>query len=219
MGAAREGVSGARVGRRLASGLFGLFVALASACDAPEVPPEPPEPVAEPEEVPEPPPLDPIVVPLPRENPMPEPSADALPAPPPPDLELAAPTPVPAPVQEVPPAASPSAESARDAVTLDLEALGERLRASEAIGFFSKLALKNDLDDLMEDAVGHHERGRPGLQELEERFDLLVMKVMSLLQDDDPELAREIARSRDDLWALLADVESLERIGGGGNAT
>ena len=41
------------------------------------------------------------------------------------------------------------------------------------------------------------------------RYDLLVLKVMSLLQDDEPALAREIDLSREALWALLADPKGL----------
>jgi len=52
----------------------------------------------------------------------------------------------------------------------------------------------------------HSTRGaaRP-LAKLRESYDLLLLKVLSLLQDKDAALARDIAASREGLWNLLAD--------------
>lgn len=41
--------------------------------------------------------------------------------------------------------------------------------------------------------------------DLHERYNLLFLKVLSLLQDDDPPLFRDIAASREAIWDLLAD--------------
>ena len=43
------------------------------------------------------------------------------------------------------------------------------------------------------------------LAELRQSYDLLIMKVLSLLQDSDPVLARDIVTSREAIWSLLAD--------------
>jgi len=43
------------------------------------------------------------------------------------------------------------------------------------------------------------------MTELRRSYDLLIMKVLSLLQDDDRQLASAIVSSREAIWGLLAD--------------
>ena len=71
---------------------------------------------------------------------------------------------------------------------------------------FTKIALKNQVDDLLDHFRAFHE-GRSGgaLAELRERYNLLLLKVQSLLQDSDPPLAQAITASREAIWSLLAD--------------
>jgi len=90
--------------------------------------------------------------------------------------------------------------------TLDLKSLEKRLRDTKAIGVFTKLSLKNKVDDLLSQFRTFHE-GKNGatLTTLRESYDLLIMKVLSLLQDADAPLARDIAASREAIWGLLAD--------------
>ncbi len=90
--------------------------------------------------------------------------------------------------------------------TLDLKSLEKRLRDTKAIGVFTKLSLKNKVDDLLSQFRTFHE-GKNGatLTTLRESYDLLIMKVLSLLQDADAPLARDIAASREAIWSLLAD--------------
>jgi hypothetical protein len=89
---------------------------------------------------------------------------------------------------------------------LDLVSLEQRLRDTKAIGVFTKLSLKNQVDDLLTQFRAFHQ-GRAGavLTELRERYNLLLLKVLSLLQGSDPVLAQAIAGSREALWSLLAD--------------
>ena len=42
---------------------------------------------------------------------------------------------------------------------------------------------------------------------LRQPYDMLVLKVLALLQDSDPPLARTIAGSREAIWGILADPE------------
>ena len=89
---------------------------------------------------------------------------------------------------------------------LDLASLKKRLRETKAIGFFTKLSLKNHVDDLLEQFRAFHEgRGKAALTELREKYNLLLLKVLSLLQDSDPLLACDISASREVLWTLFAD--------------
>lgn len=103
-------------------------------------------------------------------------------------------------------AASPPAAPAPTAPpTLDLNALTARLKATKAIGVFTKISLKNKVDDLMQRFAEHYQGKQPPLTELRLSYDLLMMKVLSLLQNDDQALASAVASSREAIWALLAD--------------
>src|SRR5882672_4680111 len=110
-----------------------------------------------------------------------------------------------------PPTAAPAGDtSARQstpsAPALDLGALEQRLKETRAIGLFTKLSLKNQVDDLLNQFRAFHGRqGATSLPELRQRYDLLLLKVLSLLQDGDPALATAISSSREALWGILAD--------------
>jgi len=40
----------------------------------------------------------------------------------------------------------------------------------------------------------------------------LILKVLSLLQDDDPALARDVSSSRDALWNILIDPDTFKTL-------
>jgi len=89
---------------------------------------------------------------------------------------------------------------------LDLASLGARLKQTKAIGMFTKLSLKNQVDDLLEKFRAYHrQQGTATLPELRRSYDMLLLKVLSLLQDSDPPLARDIVQSRAAIWGILAD--------------
>ena len=89
---------------------------------------------------------------------------------------------------------------------LDVPTLEKRLRETKAIGVFTKLTLKNQVDDLLDQIRAMHERKSTAtIAQLREAYDLLIMKVLSLLQDSDPPLAKNIVASREPLWAMLID--------------
>ncbi|BAV32503.1 hypothetical protein SCL_0179 [Sulfuricaulis limicola] len=89
---------------------------------------------------------------------------------------------------------------------LDLTALETRLKETKAIGVFTKITLKNQVDDLLEQFRAYYQgRAKTSLAELRRPYDGLVLKVLSLLQDGDPELAHAIVASREAIWGILAD--------------
>jgi hypothetical protein len=89
---------------------------------------------------------------------------------------------------------------------LDFKLLETRLRQTQAIGVFTKLALKNQVDDLLSRIRAYHKRqGTTSLAELRRSYDMLLLKVLALLQDADPPLARDIVKSRAALWSILED--------------
>jgi hypothetical protein len=96
---------------------------------------------------------------------------------------------------------------------LDLAALEQRLRDTHAIGVFSKLSLKNQVDDLLAQFKAFYGgQARTSLTELRQRYDLLLLKVLSLLQDGDPPLASAISTSREAIWGVLADRDKFQKI-------
>jgi hypothetical protein len=157
----------------------------------------------------EPPASKPAEQPQPR-PPVPPPSKPATPPPPRPVTP-----PAPKPAAPPPPAQSAGPPPPATAAAIgDLTALEKRLRDTSAIGLFTKLALKNEVDDLLERVRTFHEgRGGATLAKLRESYDLLVLKVVSLLQDKDAPLARDIFTSREALWNLLADPVKFKTLG------
>jgi hypothetical protein len=108
-----------------------------------------------------------------------------------------------------PPATPPPVATAPP---LDLKGLEQRLKESDAIGVMTKLSLKNQVDDLVAQFRTYHQGHRPPtLPELRRPFELLLMKVLSLLQDKDAALARDINASRDAIWRVLSDRDKLAK--------
>jgi hypothetical protein len=117
-----------------------------------------------------------------------------------------------APIPEAAPRtpATPSGAAAQTAptapLTLDLSALEAQLKATKAIGVFTKISLKNQVDDLMKQFRDHYEgETTRTMTELRRSYDLLIMKMLSLLQDTDQMLASDIVASREAIWRLLWD--------------
>jgi type IV secretory pathway VirB10-like protein len=110
-----------------------------------------------------------------------------------------------------PPAAAPAPRAA--VATLDLEALKTQLKQTKAIGLMTKLSLKNQVDDLLDKFRKHHSGNpTPTMAELRRSYDLLMMKVLSLLQDHDQKLASDIVSSRERIWGLLADPKKFAAV-------
>jgi hypothetical protein len=96
---------------------------------------------------------------------------------------------------------------------LDLPSLEKRLRETKAIGVFTKITLKNQVDDLVNQFRDYHgERGKTTLADLRQRYDLLLLKLLSLLQDSDPALAHTIVASREAIWSILIDPGKFKTI-------
>ena len=90
--------------------------------------------------------------------------------------------------------------------TLDFSSLVTRLRKTKAISLRTKVAVKNESDDLLEQARAYHTRtGETSIADLRRSYDSLFHKLHSLLEDADPPLARDIDRSRTAIWELIAD--------------
>ncbi len=96
---------------------------------------------------------------------------------------------------------------------LDLAALEKRLKETEAIGVFTKLTLKNQVDALLDQFRAYYQgRVKTTLAALRQPYDQLLLKVLSLLQDSDPTLARAIVESREAIWGILSDPDKFKNL-------
>lgn len=89
---------------------------------------------------------------------------------------------------------------------LDMKSLETRLKETKGIGVFTKLALKNQVDDLLNQFRAFYQgQLKITLAELRRPYEMLLLKVLALLQDSDPSLAGAIVASREAIWGILAD--------------
>ena len=188
----------------------------------------PPAPVSAPPSAPPPtPPSSPTPPTPPIAATPPVAALPAQPAPPPPSrapsevVAKAASPDVKAPAK----AAAPAAPAAKkDATTagdakqqaappLDLASLETRLKDTKAIGVLTKLTLKNQVDDLLNQFRAFYAgKLKTTLAELRRPYDLLILKVLSLLQDKDPPLATDLAASREAIWGILSDPVKFAKV-------
>jgi hypothetical protein len=183
--------------RALCSAVVLLLLTAGCVRGTPETPQPAPAPVVA---TPETPKSAPAPAPVAK---APEPKTQGKAAPP----VTKAPAPkAPAPKQVTPAASAAPPRETAAGPTLDLNALKAQLKQTKAIGIFTKLTLKNQVDDLLAQFRQHHAgKANPTITELRRSYDLLMMKVLSLLQDHDQKLASDIVSSRERIWGLLAD--------------
>jgi hypothetical protein len=111
--------------------------------------------------------------------------------------------------------APPVAKTPAAAPALDLKTLEEQLKDTKAIGFFTKITLKNQVDDLLDRFREYYQgKAKLTLTDLRRSYDLLMMKVLSLLQDEDQKLASDIVSSREAIWRLLANPKTFATLQG-----
>lgn len=89
---------------------------------------------------------------------------------------------------------------------LDIKSLEARLKETNAIGAFTKLKLKTQVDDLLGQLRAYYQgRLQASLTDLRRTYDQLVFRVLALLRDADPQLATAVASSREPIWGVLSD--------------
>jgi hypothetical protein len=116
-----------------------------------------------------------------------------------------------APVTTAPVAAAPARATAAPA--LDLTSLEQRLRDTRAIGVFTKLSIKNQVDDLLNRFRAFYRgEAKTPITALRQQYELLFIKVLTVVQDGDPSLATAISTSREAIWGILADPKKFAQI-------
>jgi hypothetical protein len=122
-------------------------------------------------------------------------------------------TPANIPVSSSSPSQSPKKDSIAPEPTkqktsppLDLTSLEKRLKETHAIDVLDKIVLRNQVDDLLGQFRAFYQgKLKTTLGELRRPYDLLVVELLSLLQDKDPSLAAAVVASRESIWNILAD--------------
>jgi hypothetical protein len=111
------------------------------------------------------------------------------------------------------PAAAAPAASVASVAALDLNALEQRLRDTHAIGVFTKLSLKNQVDDLLAQFKAFYRgQSQVTLAQLRQNYEVLLLKVVSVLQEGDPALASAVSSSREAIWSVLKDPKKFATI-------
>ena len=92
---------------------------------------------------------------------------------------------------------------------VDLDMLAKGLEHSSAVGLIEKLRLKSSIDELLGRLKAYHGgAGRFTLEQLQEQYDLLMMRIATQLQDKDVALHGQLCNAWDSIWATLQDRKS-----------
>jgi len=92
---------------------------------------------------------------------------------------------------------------------VNFNVLKERLKNTDAIGFFTKLAIRNDIVDLMDNIKRYrkHAMLKAKMTEIRRSFDGLLLKIIALLEGD-PKLSRDLYVGRETIWESLLEVKT-----------
>jgi hypothetical protein len=112
--------------------------------------------------------------------------------------------------QATPDAALKSCPAIQNEV-VDLQKLADALAQSGAVGVFEKLRLKSSIDELIGRMKAYHRGTRPySLAQLQEQYDLLMMRIASQLQGKDAALHGQLCNAWESIWATLQDRQRFE---------
>ena len=94
-------------------------------------------------------------------------------------------------------------------ITFNVDMLVERMKETDAIGVITKLSLKNQVDDLLDQANDIKENDGDVSEdktELREDFEGLILKTVTLLnKGEDFILAEDIYQAREQLWKSIME--------------
>jgi hypothetical protein len=91
---------------------------------------------------------------------------------------------------------------------VDLQLLSNMLADTKAIGLFTKLGLKRDIEKVLLRLKKFHDgKSKFTLEQLEEQYDLLLMKIAIHLQDNDLTLHKHLCNAWLTIWEDLRDYD------------
>lgn len=97
---------------------------------------------------------------------------------------------------------------------VDLQLLANMLADTKAIGMFTKLGLKKDIDKVLRRLEQFHNgNSKFTLEQLEEQYNLLLMKIAIHLQDNDLTLHRHLCNAWLTIWEDLRDFDRFHEHG------
>lgn len=115
-------------------------------------------------------------------------------------------------VTELSKARSDCPETAAE-VIVDLDLLEDLLKETKAVGVMTKLKLKGEITKLLKKVDAYHDgKSRLTMAQIREQYDLLYMKVVSLLQGKDDDLHHQLCNSWDQIWSTLEDPEQFKKL-------
>jgi len=92
---------------------------------------------------------------------------------------------------------------------ISLDELVERLKKTEAIGMFTKLAIRSDVLDFKASIDDYRKKGELERYagHLRDHFDGLLLKILTLLERD-PALSKDIQHARESIWRSFLEAKS-----------
>jgi len=102
--------------------------------------------------------------------------------------------------------ASKAASAEGGQAAFNMDALIERLKKTQAIGFFTKIAIRNDVMDFSNLVREYRKKSMldAKIKDVRARFEGLFLKIVALLEKD-PDLSRYLYLSREDIWKNLLE--------------
>ena len=95
-----------------------------------------------------------------------------------------------------------------DEEIVDLQILADGLKQSDAVGLFEKIRLKSAIDDLLKRMQKFHSGDEKfSAAQLQEQYDVLLMRIASHLQDKDVILHSQLCNAWEMIWLDLEDPD------------
>ena len=100
-------------------------------------------------------------------------------------------------------------EPREDCESISMDELVKRLKASNAIGFFTKLAIRSDVLDFQAEIVKMRKKKLLAAQmsNIKASFNGLLLKIMALLEKD-PDLSKKIYSARHSILKSFLEVQT-----------
>jgi len=94
-------------------------------------------------------------------------------------------------------------------IEVDIKTLETRLKNTDAIGFFTKLAIRSNIIDLMNKIKQYRKKSmlKAKIKEIRTSYDGLILKIVALLEED-PKLSRDLYVGRESIWESLLEVKA-----------
>ena len=96
---------------------------------------------------------------------------------------------------------------------VDLRMLTAALRDTKAVGTMTKIRLRNDINRVLGRLERWHgNKGRFTLDQLQEQYHLLLMKIATLIHDDDLVLHQQLCNAWAGIWLDLKDPDRFRQV-------